>query len=166
MADDISCSRRAGGDSDADMLILLATYYLYYPSYQPALLPGGPGDPFIQVGPPLLPQNTEWFCDLLRQRVSRSSYHTWWDEHPNCSLYQADVGCILLQPIVIPLWNGGVAYSDMFTFILDYGGDAKVNLLQPNEQRQNLYTLINEGMGGPTGIVCFLLCPCVLSMRV
>lgn len=146
--------RDQGWASDSDTLILLQRFRIEHSVYASVLLPGGQKDAFVNNSHP---QNAWWLCDLLRQRVRRQSYQSWWDRHPNCSMYQCDIGCMLLQPITIVGFNNDEPYDDLPEFVVDYMQDPVVAAWPPDKQRQTLYTLINTGIDGASGKV---RCPC------
>jgi len=147
--------RDQGRASDSDTLILLQRYRIDDAAYASVLLPGGQKDVFVNKGDA---QNAWWLCDLLRQRVMRQSYKSWWDRHPNCSMYQGDVGCMLLQPITIVGFNNDQPYDDLPEFVVDYMQDGVVAAWGQDKQRHTLYTLINAGIDGASGKV---RCPCL-----
>jgi hypothetical protein len=96
-------------------------------------------------------------CLLLRQLLLRSSYA--WYKHPDCSFYNGDIGCLMLQPIFIPHYKDGVEFPDLFDFLIDFDqfhqdqGQRDAGL-----ERNHLYKILNEAIGGPTGKkvrICF-----------
>ena len=88
-------------------------------------------------------------CELLRHCLRRDSYHGWWNDHPNCSFYNQDNGCILLQPIHIP----GIGDIDhVFDCLADFISTCQVWGVtgSDGEIRFQLYNKINDAIGGPT----------------
>ena len=99
-------------------------------------------------------QNKLLFCPFLRQRLKRSSYP--WCKHPNCSRYNLDNGCMILLPFCSKDYNNAQQYDNMLEFFEDIVRDPIFSALSRDQQRKRLYRVLNDGLGGPHGKVCFM----------
>jgi hypothetical protein len=99
-------------------------------------------------------QNVLIFCPFLRHRLKRASYD--WFKHPNCYQYNVDHGCMILQRFCSPEYNDGQPYDSMLDFFEEIAMCPDFAALPSDKQRKRLYRVLNDGLGGPHGAVCYL----------
>ncbi len=95
-------------------------------------------------------QNTLRFCTFLRQCLARDSYA--WFKHPDCSRYNQNHGCILLQRITVLGYNQNNP-SSMLEFLQGFRATHAGSGMGADEQRLLVYRLLNDAIGGPHGKV-------------
>jgi len=92
-------------------------------------------------------QNTLTFCPFVRHRLKRASYS--WYKHPNCSRYNADHGCMILQPFTSTAYNNAEPYDNMLEFLETMTTHPDFVGVASDQQRKRLYRILNDGLGGP-----------------
>lgn len=96
-------------------------------------------------------QNQVVVCMLLRQYLDAGSYN--WNAHPDCMTYNKDQGCFLILPFTVRDYNDDNPYGTVLEFLRDFQSNPSVNSAPLNQQRNWLYRLLNEAIGGPVGKV-------------
>jgi hypothetical protein len=135
--------------ADVDTLHDVRRYQIKNKELLDILLPAG--DQFC-VNLSLKKQNTQIFCTFLRRRLKRASYD--WHKHPDCSRYNLDHGCLILEPFCSTAYNNAVPYDNMYEFLEAMSSHPDFVGLASDKQRKRLYRVLNDGLGGPHGKVC------------